>query len=78
MGLLDPPAGTDRICRYGHGPLANVEGEWALTGIVIRPAPPQGTSGPVMFPNNKAYALKVLKCPVCGYVEFADETGDVS
>jgi hypothetical protein len=59
MGLLDPPAGTERTCRYGHGRLANVEGEWALTGIVFQANPP-GSDAPLMYPNNKAYALRVL------------------
>jgi len=75
-GLLGPPA---RTCLRGHGPMIVAEGSYALTGV-DPDMPLQGVRAPAQLfapstfrPNGRVYALKIWRCPTCGFVELVDQ-----
>lgn len=61
-------------CRYGHGDLEHVEGDWGLQGYhLIRPKPTVIVN---TGPSETAFTVMVYRCPTCGYVELKDVDGD--
>lgn len=72
-------------CRYQHGGLKLIPGDWSLLGSEKRPfteteleifksVPSLGKT--YSTPNNLNFAVQIFKCPVCGYVELHDPEDD--
>lgn len=64
-----------RECRYGHGTLDLLAGSFSLAGLLARNplealTKPQGRT---RVPDGRVLAVKVWRCPECGYVELFDE-----
>lgn len=65
-----------RTCRYGHGPLDLVDGWFSLGGARVAAGLAGLATQPVdMFgvDPSRLFALRVWRCPACGYVELIDE-----
>lgn len=61
-------------CVYGHGPLVQLDGDWALTGVAVgRPLQAPHVGLREIVPNNQALALKVWRCSTCSAVQLFDE-----
>ena len=74
-------------CRYEHGPLKPIEGDWALVGYDERPMSAEmremlNERGGKLFKNTYAdqngrnYGVKIFKCSSCGYLELFDPDDD--
>ena len=77
-GLLDAAMQRpNRLCRYNPGALELLMGSFALAGL--KPKQPRSDSvyatvfGSGQPLDGRLLALKVWRCPVCGYVEFVDD-----
>jgi rubrerythrin len=64
-----------RTCRYEHGQLELLMGWYALQGVQDYPAPGAGllSQTKVFKPTGRFLALRVWRCPECGYTELVDE-----
>lgn len=67
---MKDPEGHVRTCRYNHGTLDRVPGEWAMDGYdVPRVGDPPRTAQ--VIPNGHSLLHRVYRCRVCAYVELA-------
>lgn len=66
-----------RTCRYGHGLLELLAGAWAISGLrprnAIEAVVGKHAEGRTRALDGRVFALKVWRCPECGYVELFDE-----
>lgn len=64
---------VERTCRYGHGPLTEVDGVWSFAGVEVTDETlPDGSANLTQFPNGMGYTVTIHQCSVCGYVEATD------
>lgn len=75
MALNPLAQSLSRTCRYGHGALESFASWFALTGVN---ASANSTRAPnalaqMARPTGSMLALRVWRCPVCGYVELQDK-----
>lgn len=71
-------------CRYGHGPLQNIQPEaptpghhfWGLQGVTLTPfraGSPAATPLLTSETTSRIYSVMIFRCPTCGYVELFDD-----
>lgn len=70
-----PNIKVQRVCKYEHGALELLLGDFALTGVVVHrsAAGLLGQASRQLVASDVGYALKVWRCPECGYVELVDD-----
>lgn len=64
-----------RTCRYGHGALELLAGWFSLAGVNLSEGNAlEAIAGKrrIASPNEQLLALRVWRCPECGYVELVD------
>lgn len=80
-----PKQPIPRTCRYGHGALSRLPGEWGLLGFKTRNlsadelvfAGRAGVTAKKMTNvTDENFTLQIHKCPTCGYVELIDLEDD--
>lgn len=75
MALNALQSNLDRTCRYGHGALESFASWFALTGVNAPSSRgrPANALQQMASPTGSLLALRVWRCPTCGYVELQDK-----
>ena len=69
---MTPGDTTPKTCRYGHGLLKMEDGYWGMPRIRHEKVGLLGTDR-LLGPDGNSYlVVRVLACPVCGYIELSE------
>lgn len=59
-------------CKYGHGQMIGIEGNWTLVGVGPHSEAPTSRKLSAQEDNGLFFMVKAWRCRTCGYMEIFD------